>query len=529
MSLDNFLMNINISLGANAITRQGFGTVMILCTGLGAGFTERIRFYGSASEAAADTDLSADAISRVSTAFAQNPSPAKVAVGRRDADASQDIDFTVSGFTDGDYSITINNLTHTYTASGAANTGVIVAALVSLINTGVDLGALTLTFTDNGTDPDTIERSTGSWITDGVSEGTEITITGSVSNNGTFTAVNVTGTTLTLSPSATLTDESSVTVTACVAAEPVTATDADPVVQVVASTAGTGFTYASASTGAAIVESVTTANTNVATEAQAVLDASPADWFGLVLNTRSDTDILRVARDFAESANRLFLGQSSSADMITSAQTDIMSDLKRRGLIWSAVAYYSSNTENFDIGWLASFLSNDFDAVAPTASNNTIETIPTEELGSTAQTNLNAKNGSYYTTLKGVGATAGAIVAAGYDMEHVVTAAWMKARMSENIASLFLSVSNGGSRIQYNDLGFQQVASQIGDVLNRAEVIGHTNIGTSEMVVPLRTEVSQGDEAEGILRIQFGAQYSGRVKRVFITGTVSTDFESLTL
>lgn len=525
MSLDNLVIDISISLGSPPVSRQGFGTPMILAQGLGVGFTERIRFYSSAAEAAADADLSADAIARLTTGFAQSPAPTQIAVGRREADVAQVIDFTVTGATDGDYSITINGLTHTFTASGST-VSLIVAGLVSLINTGVDLGALTLTFNDNGTSNHTIVRSAGSWLADGVGEGMDVTITGSVSNNSTFTVESVTATTLTLVPTESLTQEGPVAVATCVVQVPVTAVDNDPVVEVTADNAGDSFTYSSASTGDDITEAVSTANVGVADELAAVLAAN-SDWFGFVLDNRSDTDILRAARDFAEANKRLFIGQSDSADMITSAITDIASDLQRRSLQWTHVKYYSDDTENCDIAHLAGFLANDFDQVAPTASFNTLETIPFEELGTTAQNNLVAKNAGFYTTLKGIGATSISQVAAGFELEHVVTAAWAEARMSENIAQLFLNVSNSGSRIQYNDQGFQQVAAVVNEVLIRGEEIGHFNVDTSELDVPLRSEVTSSDEANGILRMSFGTQYSGLVKRVVLTGTVSTDFETL--
>lgn len=528
MSLDNLVIDITISLGSPPVTRQGFGTPMVLATGLGAGFTERIRFYSSAAEAAADTDLTAAAIAKVGAGFAQAISPDQIAVGRRDAAVAQDIAFTVSGAADGNYTITINGLTHTFVAS-SSTVPLITAGLTLLINTtGVDLGALTLTFNDNGTAPDTIVRSTGSWITDGIQEGTTLTPAGTVSNNVTYTVESVTGTTVTLVTSDAVVQEGPVAASAVVASVSalVTATDSNPDVDVAAATAGVPFTYSSASTGDAIVEAVTTANIGVASELDAVLAASN-DWFGFVLDNRTDADILQAARDFAEANKRLFAGQSSSADLITSAATDIASDLQRRSLRWTYVSYYSDDAEHFDIAWLSKFLANDFDQVAPTAAFNTIAGIPTEELGTTAQNNLNAKNANYYTTLKGIGATANAIVAAGFDIEHVVTGAWMEARMSENIAQLFLNVSNSSSRIQYNDLGFGQVAAVVNSVLINAEEIGHTSVDTSELVVPLRADVSLADEAAGILRMDFGAQYSGRVKRTVITGTVSTDFDSL--
>lgn len=528
MSLDNLVIDISISLGSPPVSSQGFGTPMIMARGLGAGFTERIRFYSSAAEAAADGDLTADAVQRLTTGFSQSPAPDQIAVGRRGADVAQDIAFTITGATDGDYSITINGLTHTFTASGST-VPLITAGLTALINTtGVDLGALTLTFNDNGTSNDTIVRSTGSWLADGVGEGMTITPAGTVSNNSTFTIESVTATTLTLVPAASVTQEGPVATSATVisVAALVTATDSNPDVDIAADTAGVAFTYSSSSTGSPITETVTTANVGVASELAAVYAAN-SDWFGFVLDNRDAGDILEAAKNFAEPYKRLFFAQSNDADIITSAITDIGSEIQRRSLQWTHVKYYSDDAENFDIGHLAGFLANDFDSVAPTASFNTVEGIPTEELGTTIQNYLVAKNVGFYTTLKGIGATSISQVGAGYDVEHVVTAAWAEARMSENIAQLFLNVSNSGSRIQYNDQGFQQVASVVNEVLIRGEEIGHFNVDTSELDVPLRSEVTTSDEANGILRMSFGTQYSGLVKQVVLIGTVSTDFETL--
>ena len=62
--------------------------------------------------------------------------------------------------------------------------------------------------------PDTITRAGGSWISDGVAAGDIITITGSVSNNGSFTVASRTATVITLVATDTLTVEGAVAATA---------------------------------------------------------------------------------------------------------------------------------------------------------------------------------------------------------------------------------------------------------------------------------------------------------------------------
>jgi len=56
----------------------------------------------------------------------------------------------------------------------------------------------TLTFNENGGSPDTIVRSTGSWLTEGFEPGQEIIVSGTASNDGTYTINTVVALTITL-------------------------------------------------------------------------------------------------------------------------------------------------------------------------------------------------------------------------------------------------------------------------------------------------------------------------------------------
>ncbi len=454
MSLDH-IIDINISLASPAVSRQGFGTPLVGCHSLPVGFTERIRFYASASEAAADTDLTADAKARLTSGFAQSPAPNQIAIGRLDDDQAQIVEFTVTLAAALDWTITISGIAETYTAGGGDTATDIALALAGQINANPTLSAI------------------------------------------------------------------------------VTATPALGVCSVEADVAGTSFTYSSsAPVGGTMTEVETQANLSVATSLDAILAENP-DWYGLCLDTRAtflatnDLEIERAA-EWTEANLRLFFGQSASADIATAVSSDIASELKTNSYRRTALLYYTDNAENADIAWLATFLANDFDSLAPTAAFQTLEGIASEELGSSVQNILDGKNANYYTTLKGVGATANALVAAGYDIELIVTADWVKARASESIAQLFLNTANAGSRIYYNNQGFQQVGGLVLAVLKNGEVIGHFNSETSQIVVPDLSAVSASDRSAGILRMEFGSQYSGRVKEVIIQGYISTDFTSLT-
>ena len=455
MSIDS-IIDIDISLSAPAVSRAGFGTPLIGCHNLPVGFTERIRFYASASDAASDADLTADAKARLTTGFGQSPAPNQIAVGRLDNDQAQIVEFTITLAAPGDWTITINGITETYTSLVTDTVTLVAAALAGLINANPTLSAI------------------------------------------------------------------------------VTATPALGVCSVEADVAGTAFTYSStAPVGGTMTEVETQANLSVATSLDEIMAENAAGWYGLCLDTRltflanNDLEIERTAA-WTEANRKLFFAQSASADIITSVSTDVASDLKAATYQRTALIYYSDNAENTDIAWLATFLANDFDQTAPTAAYQTLEGIPTQNLGTTAQNNLNGKYANYYTTLKGVGATANGLVAANYDIELIVTADWVEARASESVAQLFLDTANSGTRIYYNELGFQQVAGLVFAVLKNGETIGHFNQETSQVVTPKLSAVSASDRSAGILRMEFGTQYSGKVRQVIIRGTVSADFTSLT-
>lgn len=75
-----------------------------------------------------------------------------------------------------------------------------------IMNVGAVTGSPDFTFDEDG-NPDTITRSAGSWLTDGFRAHEQITVTGSTSNNGTYTMRSVTATVITLDTTDALTDE----------------------------------------------------------------------------------------------------------------------------------------------------------------------------------------------------------------------------------------------------------------------------------------------------------------------------------
>ena len=123
------------------------------------------------------------------------------------------------------YTVTLggtNPLDHDYVATGGDLEADIIDGLALAINDGVDLGVLTLDYTVAG--PDTITRSAGSWITDGVQVGDRITPVGSALNDFTYTVATVTSATiLTLVATDTVAADTADPTTGTIIQRPVTA------------------------------------------------------------------------------------------------------------------------------------------------------------------------------------------------------------------------------------------------------------------------------------------------------------------
>lgn len=160
----NQVVDIVISRESKGITRQGFGTMMIL--GLHTRFAERIRFYSSLEEVDADFQTSDAEYLAAARAFAQRRKPSRVAIGRRTVAVAQVITFTPTVLDNTLYTVTINGTLHSYTSDSDATASEIVAALIAAINGGAQSSKVTASGTttlivtaDNAGEPFTYEST----------------------------------------------------------------------------------------------------------------------------------------------------------------------------------------------------------------------------------------------------------------------------------------------------------------------------------------------------------------------------------
>ena len=129
------IVNVTITRQTTAVSRAGFGTALVV--GAHLAFVERLKYYSNQASVLLDF-LDTDPIAKATADyFAQNPTPVRVAIGRRKADDPVTITVTVA-HDDTDYIVTINGTDFTFDSGTGATVTTIKAGLVAAINAGAE-------------------------------------------------------------------------------------------------------------------------------------------------------------------------------------------------------------------------------------------------------------------------------------------------------------------------------------------------------------------------------------------------------
>lgn len=135
MSLES-IVNVVISRQTKGVTQVGFGTPLIL--GLHTRYLDSafFRVYEDMDGVAADFQTSDAEYKAANSAFAQNPHPEKVVIGRRTAEVAQVATVTPNVVTQAiqHYIETINGVAYDFTSDASPSASEVVAGLSALIN-----------------------------------------------------------------------------------------------------------------------------------------------------------------------------------------------------------------------------------------------------------------------------------------------------------------------------------------------------------------------------------------------------------
>jgi hypothetical protein len=273
--------------------------------------------------------------------------------------------------------------------------------------------------------------------------------------------------------------------------------------------------------GTGTLTQITTDAVTIGGELDAIV-AENGDWYGLTLVSRTKLTILHAAA-WTETQPRIFIAQSSDADILTTANTDIAYELEQLAYQRTAVLYYPTNGTYADLAWLANRLAADLDVQQTVWYSVTLVGVtPTSSLSETQKTNVLNKNANLYLTQGGLGSTGNGLMASGQDIDEITTIDWVVARIREAITQLFLTESNALRKVPFTEEGFSQIASVVNPVLQRGVAAEHFALSASGdgpfVDMPTLAEVDPADRAARLLRFTFYALLAGAIRSVSESG-----------
>lgn len=303
--------------------------------------------------------------------------------------------------------------------------------------------------------------------------------------------------------------------TAITALAGVTATDNTSNVSSAGDTAGALHTYTELSSNLAIKDITANPSTTIQTDLAAIR-AYDADWYGLLLDSNSEAEILAAAA-WAETQTVLFFASTADSEAKDGNVTnDVASDLKSAGYHRTVLLYHHVPSEYAAAAWAGRMLPK-----APgsaTWANKSLAGVSKSPLGDTERGVLKGKNANYYVDVKGIGFTLDGRAASGRYIDITHGMDWFDARTAERVVAMLAN----NDKVPYTDKGAELVRAQVlGQIL---EGITNTVIdGDSpySVTVPKVADVNPNDRiARTLPNVKFAFVLQGAVHKVQISGTV---------
>lgn len=286
--------------------------------------------------------------------------------------------------------------------------------------------------------------------------------------------------------------------------------------------AGEPFVNGGIATGVAGVGTFlnTTANTtaeDITTALNAVV-AENDDWYGLNIEARQDADIL-LANTFIASQLKVLVVQSNDADTLTTAGTDIASQLgatnnKRTQMMW-----HFKPKQFADAAMLGRALAAKLDEANGqiTWFAKQLQIILPNPLNPNELVNLEANSADTFVTTKGRGVVWLGQSVEGEFMDVQTTIDWTQSRIGERI---FAIIATTPTKVPFDDAGIATVRAEALGLLKEGVTNAHF-LGDDPLfprvTVPRSTDVSTADRNARILRNVLGeAILQGAIHRVIV-------------
>lgn len=307
-----------------------------------------------------------------------------------------------------------------------------------------------------------------------------------------------------------------------------TATNVANTLVLTADVAGQSFTT---SVGANLAMVHTTANVGIA-EDLAAFRAAGAIWYGTLLTSRNSIVIKSAAAWIeANSSDIPVIGINQSSESTTASAaldpvgTDLGNVLAARDYTRTALMWHGTDGEYADCAWAGGLLP--FDPGTETWALKSLVGVTPDDLTTTQKNNMigadvgQGKNVNIYYSLTPQNAiTERGTMSSGDWIDVIRTIDWLKARISEAIANVLLTLP----KVPFDDDGIQLLAGQVIGVLQGAETQGVLAKSPKFTVTaPRAADISGANKTARKLDppIEFTATLSGAIHNVEVSGEVT--------
>lgn len=240
------------------------------------------------------------------------------------------------------------------------------------------------------------------------------------------------------------------------------------------------------------------------------------EWFGVVAETHIPAQQLLLAA-VVEADSKIYITSTQAADALTTATTDIGSQLKALGYDQTAVIYSANADTQFpEAAWAGSQLT--YVPGSNTWKFKSLDGVTVDKLTGTQIANLRAKNINFYISVGGVSITEDGKMASGRWIDEIILIAWTEARLKESVFGMLVNKA----KVPFTNAGIALVEAQIRSVLSQGVANGGyasytvTSPRLSDIPASRRNGRIAGD-------FKFRAVLAGAIHQVVIVGTVTTD------
>jgi hypothetical protein len=273
------------------------------------------------------------------------------------------------------------------------------------------------------------------------------------------------------------------------------------------------------------------------TETEAIATALNAieiyedDWYGLILCSRAEEDVLAAAAWTEAASLKFFLTASDDSEIVDATYSSDTGSIAKSffdlSYMKSAIIYHTlADTQFADAALFGKILT--YDPGSYTACFKTLSGVTVDSLTATQRANATEKKVNFYETVGGINILRNGVVSGNEYIDVMIFIDWLDARCTEAVFAVLAS----SLKVPYTDGGIASIQNALtqplqtgmnnGGISPTAYDSDKKQIGGYYIIVPKLADVPAADKASRTLNnVKFVAFLAGAIQTVAINGLVS--------